>query len=166
MENIYLIGMPGCGKSKLGKAAAEKLGLEFVDTDEMTIKQAGVQSMNELFTKHGVAKFRQMEKQVITNLSKEDNKLVSTGGGAILDSENVNAMVNSGRVVFIDVSLTTLRNRIDVNDRPLVKDIDQALENLYFNRLDKYKKSATDTFDNNGGLEESIEGFISMVKSW
>lgn len=166
MENIYLIGMPGCGKSRLGKEVAQKLGLEFTDTDEMTIKQAGVQSMNELFTKHGVAKFRQMEKQVIRDLAKEENKLVSTGGGAILDSENVNAMINSGRVVFVDVNLTTLRSRIDVNDRPLVKDMDQALENLYFNRLDKYKKSATDTFDNNGSLEQSIDAFIEMVKGW
>lgn len=166
MENIYLIGMPGSGKSRLGKEVAEKLGLEFVDTDEMTIKEAGVQSMNELFGKHGVARFRQMEKKVLVDLSKKTDMLVSTGGGIILDPENRNTMINSGRVVFIDVNLTTLRSRIDVNDRPLVVNMDQALENLYFHRLDMYKKAATDNFDNNGELEPSVEAFVEMVKGW
>lgn len=166
MENIYLIGMPGCGKSRLGKEAAAKLGLEYVDTDEVTIKEAGVTSMNELFGKHGVAKFRQMEKKVLSDLSRKTDLLVSTGGGAVLDPENRSVMINTGRVVFIDVNLTTLRSRIDVNDRPLVVNMDQALENLYFHRLDIYKNAATDKFDNNGGLEESIDAFVEMVKGW
>lgn len=166
MENIYLIGMPGSGKSRLGKEVAEKLGLEFVDTDEVTVKQAGVKSMNELFGKAGIARFRQMEKQVLNDLSKKTDLLVSTGGGIILDPENKNTMINTGRVVFIDVNLTTLRRRIDVNDRPLVVNMDQALEDLYFHRLDLYKNAATDRFDNNGELEESIEKFVEMVKSW
>ena len=164
MENIYLIGMPGCGKSRLGKDVAKRLGMEFADTDEMTIKEAGVKSMNELFGKHGVARFRQMEKKVLNDLSKKTDLLVSTGGGIILDIENRNTMINSGRVVFIDVNLATLRSRIDVNDRPLVVNMDQALENLYFHRLDIYKKAATDHFDNNGELEESIDKFVEMVK--
>ncbi len=166
MENIYLIGMPGCGKSSLGKEVAKRLNMEFIDTDEATILNAGVKSMNELFTTHGVAKFRQMERQVIKDISAKTNYIVSTGGGAILDSENCSVMINTGRVVFVDVNLTTLRKRIDVNDRPLVKDIDQALENLYFHRIDKYRTSATDTFDNNGGLDESTDAFINMVQSW
>ncbi|MBQ9624874.1 MAG: hypothetical protein IJR47_02075 [Clostridia bacterium] len=166
MENIYLIGMPGSGKSKLGEEAAKQLGLTFVDTDEVTIKEAGVKDMNELFGIKGVANFRKMEKQVIRDLSKKQDLLVSTGGGAILDAENTSVMVNTGRVVFIDVNLPTLQKRIDVNDRPLVKDIDSALESLYFHRLDMYKRAATDTFDNNGGLEESVEAFVNMVKGW
>lgn len=166
MENIYLVGMPGCGKSRLGKEVAQKLGLEYVDTDEATIKEAGVQSMNELFGKHGVARFRQMEKQVLKELSGKTDLLVSTGGGVVLDPENRSTMINTGRVVFVDVNLTTLRSRIDVNDRPLVVNMDQALENLYFHRLDIYKNSATDIFDNNGELEESIEAFVKMVKAW
>lgn len=164
MENIYLIGMPGSGKSKLGKVVADKLGLEFIDTDELTIKEAGVSDMNELFRVKGVKLFRSMERQVISDVSKKTDCIVSTGGGAILDPDNCRVMINTGRVIFIDVNLTTLRKRIDTNTRPLVQDIDSALENLYFNRYDKYKNNATDIFDNNGELDECTEGLTKLIK--
>lgn len=164
MENVYLIGMPGCGKSKLGQEAAKRLNMEFIDTDEVTIKKAGVKDMNELFQVKGVKMFRRMEKETISKVSKKTDCIVSTGGGAILDDDNCRAMINTGRVVFVDVNLTTLRNRIDANTRPLVQNIDSALEQLYFHRYDKYKNSATDIFDNNGELEESLEAFIKLIK--
>lgn len=164
MENVYLIGMPGCGKSKLGQEAAKRLSMEFIDTDEVTIKKAGVKDMNELFQVKGVKMFRRMEKETISEVSKKTDCIVSTGGGVVLDDDNCRAMINTGRVVFVDVNLTTLRNRIDANTRPLVQNIDSALEQLYFHRYDKYKNSATDIFDNNGELEESIEAFIKLIK--
>lgn len=164
MENVYLIGMPGCGKSKLGQEAAKHLNMEFIDTDEVTIKKAGVKDMNELFQVKGVKMFRKMEKETMSEVSKKTDCIVSTGGGVVLDDDNCRAMINTGRVVFVDVNLTTLRNRIDANTRPLVQNIDSALEQLYFHRYDKYKNSATDIFDNNGELEESLEAFIKLIK--
>lgn len=164
MQNIYLIGMPGCGKSALGKEVAKRLNMEFVDTDKLVLDKVGAESVNELFKRQGVVNFRKLEKDCVYELSKKENMLVSTGGGAVLDPENVNAMINSGSVVFVDVSIKTLTERIDTSSRPLVADIGPALEKLYFNRYDIYKRSCTKTFDNNGSLEESVEKFVELFQ--
>lgn len=163
MRNVYLSGMPGCGKSTLGEAVAKKIGWEYVDLDKMVIEKEDVQDMNDLFAKKGVAHFRKLESQCIEEISQKERCLVSLGGGAILNDENVKTMMNSGKVVFVDVSLDTLRNRIDVSSRPLVKDINQALEDMYYNRIDRYRRNSNFIFDNEGPLEENVNELAAFI---
>lgn len=163
MRNVYLSGMPGCGKSTLGEAVAKKIGWEYVDLDKLVIDKEDVKDINELFAKKGIAHFRKLESRCIEELSQKERCLVSLGGGAILNDENVKTMMNSGKVVFVDVSLDTLRNRIDVSSRPLVKDINQALEDMYYNRIDRYRRNSNFIFDNEGPLEENVNELAAFI---
>ncbi len=166
MNNVYLTGMPGCGKSALGQRVAQELGMEFVDVDKVVLEMANEEDVNNIFRKQGVKEFRRLEKQALRELSKKDGLLVSTGGGAVLDNENVDVMINTGEVIFVEVSLEMLKKRIDTSSRPLVSDIGPALESLYFNRINTYKTTCTRNFNNDGELEEAVTAMVELIKSF
>jgi len=86
--NIYLIGYRASGKTTIGRALAEKLGYLFLDVDEEIVKQSGI-SISEMVKKHGWNYFRQQEKKTIKELSKLSYHIVATGGGVILNRENI-----------------------------------------------------------------------------
>lgn len=163
MQNIYLTGMPGCGKSALGRACATLLNRDFIDTDELALNLSREADINSIFAKQGVDAFRKMERRILTDLSQKQRLIVSTGGGVILDRANVDAMLNSGFILFIDVSLDTLKKRIDTSGRPLVADIGPALEHLYFNRYERYKNNCTHVFSNEFCLNEAVKQLVSFI---
>jgi len=103
MNNIYLIGMPGCGKSTIGKIIADRLNLKHIDADKF-LEDKYFQTIPDIFRMYGEEDFRQKESTVIEELSKMSDILVSTGGGVVVRENNKEIMKNSGIVVFIDTT--------------------------------------------------------------
>ena len=93
-RNIVLIGMPGSGKSTIGKALAETLGKEFIDTDDMITSSYGVISV--IFESEGESRFRDIETEQVKIASKMNGKVIATGGGAVLRKENIDALKQNG----------------------------------------------------------------------
>ncbi len=136
-SNTVLIGMPSCGKSTVGKLLASMTGKPFFDTDELIEQDIGMK-ISEFFAKNGEKDFREKESAVIAELSQTGGKVIATGGGAILDKDNVRRLKHNGTVVFID---RALENLIATSDRPLSRD-KASLEKLYSERYGKYTDAA------------------------
>ena len=143
MGNIVLIGMPGTGKSLIGKLLAELTGKTLQDTDAK-IKEEAKMTIPEIFEKEGEAGFRDRESAICKKLGKERNLIIATGGGAILRPENVAALRQNGTLVHITRSIDKLPTR----GRPLSKNI-EALKKMEAQRMPLYKSAADITFRNN-----------------
>lgn len=118
---MYLIGMMGAGKTTVGQLLAEKLGYHFFDTDEVIVKVTG-KSINEIFAEEGEGGFREIETQVLAELSAYKNLTVATGGGIILGQMNW-SYLQQGIVVWLDVPVGQLYDRLRHDTtRPLLKD--------------------------------------------
>ena len=129
-QNIYLVGMPGAGKSTVGKALARQLGLTFVDADQVLIEQVGA-SIATIFEFEGEAGFRQREVTVIAELCRRQATVLATGGGAILRDENRVALRENGIVIYLHANLDQLaqRTRHDAR-RPLLNSVDDPRDTL------------------------------------
>ena len=143
MGNIVLIGMPGTGKSLIGKFLAELTGKTLQDTDAK-IEEEAKMTIPEIFEKEGEAGFRDRESAICKKLGKERNLIIATGGGAILRPENVDALRQNGTLVHITRSIDKLPTR----GRPLSKNI-EALKKMEAQRMPLYKSAADITFRNN-----------------
>ena len=136
-ENIVLTGMPGCGKSTIGKLVARELGMSFVDSDARIVEKAG-RSIPEIFESVGEQGFRDIEEQVIAELSLLQNTVIATGGGAVLRQENVDGLRRNGRIYFLDRDIEFL---VTTKDRPLSSDR-EMLRQRYNERYDIYRSTA------------------------
>lgn len=157
IENIVLIGMPGCGKTTLGKLAAQSLGKAFVDMDEQIIKSAGM-DIPSIFESRGEAAFRDLETQTALELGKEKSQVIATGGGAVLRPENMKALGQNGRIVFIKRPLEQLA----LEGRPLSKDLN-VLKSMYEIRFPLYNKYSCLTFETCGDIETSAAKLLSLL---
>ncbi len=143
MGNIVLIGMPGTGKSLIGKFLAELTGKTLQDTDAK-IEEEAKMTIPEIFEKEGETGFRDRESAICKKLGKERNLIIATGGGAILRPENVDALRQNGTLVHITRSIDKLPTR----GRPLSKNI-ETLKKMETQRMPLYKSAADITFRNN-----------------
>lgn len=143
MGNIVLIGMPGTGKSLIGKFLAELTGKTLQDTDAK-IEEEAKMTIPEIFEKEGAVGFRDRESAICKKLGKERNLIIATGGGAILRPENVDALRQNGTLVHITRSIDKLPTR----GRPLSKNI-ETLKKMEAQRMPLYKAAADITFRNN-----------------
>ncbi|HXS51143.1 MAG TPA: shikimate kinase [Usitatibacter sp.] len=122
--NVYLVGMMGAGKTTLGKALAQRTGLEFVDTDRVLVERTGV-PVATIFEIEGEDGFRRRESGILAELAARSGCVVATGGGAVLAEDNRRVMRSSGTVVYLRARLENLweRTRHDSN-RPLLATAD------------------------------------------
>lgn len=157
IENIVLIGMPGCGKTTLGTIAAKELGKTFVDMDAEIEKQAGT-DIPSIFEAHGEPYFRQLETETARRLGKEKSQVIATGGGAVLRPENMKALSQNGRVVFLKRPLSQLA----MDGRPLSKDLN-TLKGMYETRFPLYNKYSQLTLDCEDGIERSAAKLLSLL---
>lgn len=135
-ENIVLTGMPGSGKSTLGRRAAEATGRRFVDTDAIFVERYG--NISDFFAAHGEDEFRRLETEIVREAAMESECVIATGGGVILRGENVDALRQNGRIYYIDRPLSWLT---PTSDRPLARDAD-AIKKRYHERHDIYLSTA------------------------
>ena len=136
-KNIVLIGMPGSGKTTVGKILSEKLGMPFFDSDEIIVKETNRQ-ISDIFEKEGEKVFRKLESKAVFALSGKTGAIISTGGGVILDPENIKNLSRNGKIYFID---RPLENLIPTADRPTASDF-EALKKRFDERYDIYCRFA------------------------
>lgn len=146
-ENIVLVGMPSCGKTTIGKVLASWLNKHFVDIDEVIQQEIGME-IHEFLTLKGELAFRDKEEEVIRNISKFQNQVIATGGGAILRNSNVNCLKQNGKIYFIDRSLCLLTPTLD---RPLTSTADD-LKKRYQERYSLYQKVSDVTINGDGDI--------------
>ena len=150
-QNVVLTGMPGCGKSTIGKRLASQLSKRFIDTDEEILKQIGI-SIPEFLERYGESKFREIETKIIKELSAVQNAVIATGGGAILNTANIDFLKENGVVFFID---RPFENLVYSSDRPLSSSRDM-MKKRYDERYDLYKACADKIIKTTQILEDNI----------
>lgn len=140
--NLYLTGMMGAGKTTIGRKLANRLGYRFVDTDTL-IEQSASQSVSELFASAGETAFRQLETQVLAQVSAYTNLVVATGGGIITQQMNW-SYLHHGIVIWLDVPVSILVSRLSGDSsRPLLKDanLSDRLTDLIAERGELYAQA-------------------------
>lgn len=157
-QSIVLIGMPSSGKTTVGRILAEKCGKQLADTDEYIIKKIGM-PISDFFAKHGEAEFRKIEKETVAELSATGGRIIATGGGAVLDPENVRALKQNGVLVFLD---RRPENLVATDDRPLASRR-SALEKLYTERYDIYCAAAELHIDANTTPEAEADAILKEL---
>ena len=150
-KNIVLTGMPGSGKSTIGKAVAEKTGREFIDTDEEIKKEIGME-ISDYFESFGERAFRDKETEIIKKISALSGVVIATGGGAVLREENVLALKMNGTLYYMDRPLEQL---IPTSDRPLAS-TKEAIIKRYDERIGIYLSSADKKIKVNGICEDAV----------
>ena len=125
--NLYLIGMMGAGKTTVGRLLASELGYRFLDTDEV-ITASAKRSINQIFAEDGEAEFRQLESNVLSQISTYTKLTVATGGGIVLKRQNW-SYLHQGLIVWLDASAELLYNRLkEDTTRPLLQDSNPLLK--------------------------------------
>lgn len=136
-ENIVLTGMPGSGKSAVSSILGARTGRDVIDTDRMIVEKAGME-ITEIFRRYGEKHFRDLESEVIRKAAARAGVIISTGGGAILREENVDALRRNGRLVWLDRKPDDL---VPTDDRPLA-DSREKMTALYAAREPIYRATA------------------------
>ena len=155
MKNkVVLIGMPGCGKSTIGKLVSKELNFNFVDMDNY-IEDMTSKTIPQLF-EQGEEYFRDFETLACKKLSEKNNILISSGGGVVKRKENIEILKKESYIIFIDRPLEELLNDIDISTRPLLKDGRKKLIMLYEERYEIYKSSADKIVKNDKGINDTI----------
>lgn len=158
-QNIVLIGMPSCGKTQVGRVIAQKLNIPFVDTDDEVISIIKM-PIADYFVENGEGVFRKMESKVIRKTAEREGCVIATGGGAILNPDNVRLLKHNGYVIFIDRSPEKL---IVSDDRPLSSDR-AALMKRYEERYPIYMATADAVINGNGTIEETADIVLQEVR--
>ncbi|MGN1230892.1 MAG: shikimate kinase [Anaerotignum sp.] len=158
-SNLVLIGMSGGGKKTLGRMAAEALGKTFLDIDEQIIERISM-PIADFFAKEGEAAFREIEIKVIHQISTQNNLVISTGGGIIKDSLNINFLKRNGKLIWLKRNAELLESG---HGRPLAPN-PAAVQKLYQERLPLYTAEAEAIAENNGTLEEGLAAILSAYE--
>lgn len=157
MQNIVLIGMPGCGKSTVGKALAAALDRPLIDADTVVIEAAG-KSIPDIFAEEGEDGFRRRETAALAELGKASGTILSTGGGCITRPENYPLLHQNGVIVWIRRALENL----STNERPL--SLTHPLQELYDSRKDQYAAFADITVDSDEVVEHTVEKILEAIQ--
>lgn len=162
MKNIYLIGMPGCGKSTIGKIISGEINVDFVDLDNYIEKMTS-KTIPELF-EIGEKHFREAESDALLKVSRMQNTIVATGGGIIVNEKNTEIMKNTGKVIYINTSPEKILKNSSLDGRPLLKDKNKIFD-LYERRGKLYNSSADYIVENETGIDECVQKIIDIIKT-
>ena len=157
MQNIVLIGMPGCGKSTVASLLAEKLGRKSVDADAEIVKLAG-KSIPAIFAEDGEEAFRLLETQVLTELGKQSQLIIATGGGCVTKQRNYPLLHQNSCIFWLNRTIELL----PTDGRPLSQST--KLKDMYTLRKPLYEAFADHIVDNNGSCENTITQIISILE--
>lgn len=165
MNNIILVGMPGCGKSTVGVILAKTLGMDFVDTDLIICKKEG-RTLQRIIEESGLEYFEDVENSVGAELQAKDT-VVATGGSMVLYEEAMRHLKATGKVVFIDVELPELIRRVtNIKTRGITFKEGETLSDVYTYRREFYKKYADVTVNiSDSALEETVEKIVAKLNA-
>ena len=158
--NLVLTGMPGSGKSTIGKELSKALSMEFIDTDAL-IEKREKRKISDIFATDGEEYFRSVESQVVKEVSSMKNSIISTGGGAILNPENILNLKANGRIFFLDRKPEDL---VPTDDRPLANEKSKIMK-LYEERLPIYKKSCDYRIDAEKGIDPTVKEILKIYEN-
>ena len=157
MQNIVLIGMPGCGKSTVGAAIAEKTGRIFADADEEIVRLAG-KSIPEIFAEDGEAVFRNWETQALARLGRQSALVIATGGGCVTKAENYPLLHQNGIIFWLKRDISAL----PTEGRPLSKSA--GLAEMYARREPLYRSFADKTIANRGKIQGAADEILAAME--
>ena len=167
-STIFVIGLPGSGKTDLSKFLAEHINYTFFDMDKV-IEDREKKTINKIFEDSGEEYFRELESNILEELSNIKNAVISTGGGAILKEKNRALMRERGIVIFIDRPAELIVKNINVSERPLLVQDKNKLIELSKKRDALYRECAAvifnhNTWDNN--VKETFKRFYECIGSY
>ena len=140
MANIVLIGMPGAGKTTIGRKLSKALGRPVLDADDKVVEQTG-RTIKDLF-QEGEDVFRQAETEAVKTLAALDGIIISCGGGVVKRPENIAYLQQNGKIFFLNRDLAAIAGSVDKVTRPLLNSAEDRLTQLYKERLPLYLKYA------------------------
>ena len=158
MQNIVLVGMPGCGKSTLAARLGRALKREVLDADAEIEKAAGM-SIPEIFQRYGEEEFRRRETEVLAELGKRSGAVIATGGGAVLREENYPLLHQNGLIFWVRRDV----ERLPKEGRPV--SLKNDLNTLYETRLPRYRRFADYEIDNNGSVQEAARQILEVMQA-
>lgn len=162
-KNIVLIGMPGCGKTTIGRLLAQRLNINFCDVDEY-IENKEKMSISDIFKK-GEIYFRKVEREAVIDIVKKDAPMIiATGGGVIKKESNMIFLKENSMVIFVDRPLENIISDIDMITRPLLKDGISKIYELYSERYELYKKYCDYEIVNSEEPQKLVEEIIRLYK--
>lgn len=154
-RNLLLIGMPGCGKSTVGRALAARLGRPLVDLDAVIERETG-RSIPDIFAREGEAHFRHLEHDALSRTARESGQVIAAGGGIVTQPDNLAPMRQNSAVIFLHREL----DQLPVEGRPISQSND--LGELYRRRLPLYE-AACDLQVENRRVEDTVEEIIRRL---
>ena len=161
-KNIVLIGMPGCGKTAVGKELSALLHMVLVDTDQM-VEQADGRTIPDIFAQDGEPAFRDKETAAAKQAASMTGVIIATGGGMVLREENMRALAENGIVFFRDRDLADILGE-DLSDRPLLSGDKQRIYDLYQQRIHLYRKYAHHAISNTHTAREAAEHMAAIYE--
>lgn len=151
--NLILCGMMGAGKTTVGIKVAELTGRRWYDTDGLIVDKYG--KIADIFEYYGEAHFRKLETEIVKDLAKMDDLIISTGGGLVLKKENNAVLQENGKIIFLRASLDTLSKRLKVDgERPLLQTSTESIRD----RLEKLMKERTPVYEHVADYIVDVDG--------
>lgn len=158
MENIVLIGMPGCGKSTIGRLLAQHTGKKFVDADDALEARLG-RKITDIIPQDGENAFRQMESDTLAELGKQSGLVIATGGGCVTRERNYPLLHQNGTILW----LTRQLHKLPTEGRPLSQP--GKLQEMFAQRQSLYRQFADAEISNDGPVEETLEAIRAVLES-
>ena len=170
--NLFIIGYRCTGKTTTAQTVSERMGWKFIDADRELMEKRG-ESVSEIVSSGGWPLFRKLEKQTLKEICRQERQVVATGGGVILDDENIETMKNNGPVIWLKATPETIIERMTADteteelrpaltDHDLISEINETLNE----RIPLYQKAMTWSVDTDGKkINEVISEILSLIES-
>ncbi len=163
-RHIFLVGMPGSGKSALGRRVALELQMPYLDTDAYLSEITGMNTA-QIYEAFGEEAFRNGETNLLRELINATPGIISTGGGTALREENQRIMRAQGYIVFIDRPIDDILMDIRAEKRPLLAQKGrEEIERIYNERVPIYRKIADIVLDNGNGFHNGLSALVSIAR--
>lgn len=162
MNNIILIGMPGCGKSTCGVLVAKALCKSFIDTD-LLIQEAVGMKLQQIIDENGTAYFEETEEKILCSV-KNKNSIIATGGSAVYYEKAMMHLKENGKVVYLKISFDEMIRRINnIKSRGILLKNGETLESMFKSREELYLRYADIVIDcDNSDVEETVEKICGL----
>ena len=161
MKNIVLIGMPACGKSTIGYWLSKKINYSFVDVDRY-LEEKENRIISDIFSNEGEEYFRELETKYLKELSENEGIIISTGGGAVKNKENIDILKENGIIVFLNRTIDDI-SRENHRNRPLLQNPDN-IRKLYDERIKLYRQYADIIIKNDDSMDVIVDRIITALK--